>query len=85
MRSKDGRPPSAEATDQAMKHILATCKKHRVAPGLHCGSAEEALLRIEEGWQFLAIGSELKMMLTAAGDIVKKIGAGRAGGEMAKY
>ncbi|HYT89719.1 MAG TPA: aldolase/citrate lyase family protein [Gemmataceae bacterium] len=89
MRSKDGRPPSAEATNQAMKHILATCKKHKVAPGLHCGSADEANLRIEEGWQFIAIGSELKMLLTAAADITKKLGAARpgaaSGAEMAKY
>src|SRR5437667_10463146 len=40
MRSKDGKPPSPEATAEAMKHILATCKKHGVAPGLHCMSAE---------------------------------------------
>src|SRR5271154_2168440 len=59
MRSKDGKPPSAEATDQAMKHILATCKKHRVAAGFHCMSGEDAVRRIAEGWQFLAIGSEL--------------------------
>src|SRR6516162_5328716 len=63
MRSKEGRPPSAEATAQAMKHILATCRKHKVAPGLHCTSGEEARHRIEEGWRFVAIGSELKMML----------------------
>src|SRR5438067_7648463 len=31
MRSKEGRSPSAEATAQAMKHILATCRKHKVA------------------------------------------------------
>src|SRR5262245_17130246 len=55
MRGKDGKPPSGEATAEAMKHILATCKKHRVAPGVHCMSAEEAVLRMEEGWQFLAI------------------------------
>jgi 4-hydroxy-2-oxoheptanedioate aldolase len=85
MRSKDGKPPSAEATNEAMRHILATCKKHKVAAGLHCGSAEEAIRRIEEGWQFLAIGSELRMLLGAAGDIVKKLGAARPGGEMAKY
>src|SRR5262249_15458464 len=84
MRTKEGRPPSAEATNQAMRHILETCRKHRVPAGLHCGSAEEALRRIEEGWQFLAIGSELKLMLTAVGDIMKKLGTGR-GGEMAKY
>jgi len=85
MRGKDGKPPSAEATSQAMKHILATCKKHKVAAGLHCGTAEEVLLRIEEGWQFLAVGSELRMMLNGANEIVKKLGAGKAKGEMAKY
>ncbi len=85
MRGKDGRGPTAEATSQAMKHILETCRKHKVAPGVHCGSAEEAIHRIEEGWQFLAIGSELRMMLGAAADITKKLGAARPGGEMAKY
>src|SRR6516164_6928921 len=49
MRGKDGRPPSGEATAQAMKHILDTCRKHKVPAGVHCGSAEEVQHRIEEG------------------------------------
>jgi 4-hydroxy-2-oxoheptanedioate aldolase len=87
MRGKDGRPPSAEATREAMRHILATCKKHGVAAGLHCGSADEALARIEEGWQFLAVGSELRMMLTGAAAEVQKLGTASTAstGEMAKY
>jgi 4-hydroxy-2-oxoheptanedioate aldolase len=85
MRSKEGRPPSAEATNQALRHIRESCRKHGVPAGLHCGSAEEALRRIEEGWQFLAVGSELRMMLGAAGEIMKKLGAARPGAEMAKY
>jgi 4-hydroxy-2-oxoheptanedioate aldolase len=85
MRSKDGRPPSGEATAQAMKHILATCKKHGVAPGVHCFSGEEVRHRIEEGWQFLAINSELKMMLDGATTALQKIGLHQAQGETAKY
>jgi 4-hydroxy-2-oxoheptanedioate aldolase len=85
MRGKDGRPPSAEATREAMRHILATCKKHRVPAGLHCGSADEVNHRIEEGWQFLAIGSELKMMLDGAAAQVQKLAGGGARAEMAKY
>jgi 4-hydroxy-2-oxoheptanedioate aldolase len=85
MRSKDGRPPSAEETNRVMKHILATCRKHNVAPGLHCGSAEEALLRIEEGWRFLAVGSELRMMLEGVHAAVQKLGIGALKKEMAKY
>ena len=85
MRSKDGKPPSAEATNEALKHILATCKKHGVAPGYHCMNADEALLRIEQGWQFLAINSELKFMMDGTTTMLKKVGAARAGGEIAKY
>src|SRR5262249_52299801 len=85
MRSKDGKPPTAEATAQAMKHILATCQKHKVAAGVHCVTPEEVSLRIEEGWQFIAVGSELRMLLNAAGDLLKKIGIEPQKGEMAKY
>lgn len=83
MRTKDGKPPSGQATKEALDHVLATCKKLKVAAGLHCYSAEEALTRIEEGWQFLAIGSELRMMLTAAGAEIKKLGT--SGQLMANY
>jgi 4-hydroxy-2-oxoheptanedioate aldolase len=84
MRGQDLRPPSAEATAQAMKHILATCQKHRVPAGLHCYSAEEAKARIADGWQFLAVGSELRMMLDGAASVVRGLGSLRQG-EMAKY
>ena len=85
MRSKDGKPPGGEETQRAYQHILATCKKHKVAAGFHCTSPEEVLHRIEEGWQFLAIGSELKMMLDGVSDVMSKLDASKAAGEMAKY
>jgi 4-hydroxy-2-oxoheptanedioate aldolase len=85
MRTQDGKPPAAEATAEAMKHILETCRKHKVPAGLHCGSAQEALHRIEEGWQFVGVASELRMMLEAAGQVVQQLGAGGRKGEMARY
>jgi len=85
MRGKDGKPPSGAATAQVMTHVLETCRKHRVAPGLHCGSPEEARHRAGEGWQFLAIGSELRMMLDAANDVVQLFSGKSAKGELAKY
>ena len=85
MRGPDGRPPSAEATAEAMRHILATCRKCGVAAGVHTFSAEEARARIEEGWQFLAVGSELRMMLDGSGAIQRGLGAGGKAGESAKY
>ncbi len=84
MRGKNGSPPTAEATHQAMDHILRTCQKHKVAAGLHCGSAAEAQQRMAEGWQFVAVGSELKMMLTGASEIIRVLGQGR-GEDLARY
>jgi 4-hydroxy-2-oxoheptanedioate aldolase len=85
MRSKDGRPPSAEATNQALKHILETCKKHKVPAGIHCFSAEEVRQRMEQGWQFLAIVSEMKMLLNGVNDVVQKLGLGAVSRDAAKY
>jgi 4-hydroxy-2-oxoheptanedioate aldolase len=85
MRGPDGRPPSGEATTQVMRRILEACRRHKVPAGLHCGSAEEARLRIEEGWQFVAIASELRMMLDSANEVVRKVAGHRPQAEMAKY
>jgi 4-hydroxy-2-oxoheptanedioate aldolase len=84
MRGKDGRPPSAEATAQALKHVLETCRKHKVAPGLHCTTAEETLHRMDEGWQFLAIGSELRLMLNGVNAVLEGLG-GRHKADLARY
>jgi 4-hydroxy-2-oxoheptanedioate aldolase len=84
MRGPDGKPPSGEATTQVMKRILEACKRHGVAPGLHCTSGEEARHRIEEGWQFVAISSELKQMLNSATVELQKLGT-RQKGDLARY
>ena len=68
-----------------MKRILDACRRNKVAPGLHCGSADEARLRIDEGWQFLAVASELRMMLNAAEEVVRQVGLSKQTEEMAKY
>lgn len=84
MRSPDGKPPAPEATKEAMKHILATCKKHKVAAGVHTGSPEEARRMIDEGWQLIAIASELKMMLDGATNALTGLGD-RSNGDIARY
>jgi 4-hydroxy-2-oxoheptanedioate aldolase len=85
MRGPDGRPPHPEAFNQALKDILAGCKRNKVAAGIHTFSGEEARMRIEEGWQFIAVSSELRMMLDGAKAVVDAVGLGRDGGDLAKY
>ena len=84
MRTPDGKPPSPEAFQQALKDILAGCKRLGVAPGIHTFSAEEAKQRIAEGWQFIAVNSELKFMMDAAKQTLDVLGTSR-GEDLAKY
>jgi len=85
MRGPRGQPPTAEATAQAMKTILEACRRHKVAAGVHCMNVMEAEMRIAEGWQFIAIGSELKLMLDGAAAVVGPLLGDAFRGETAKY
>lgn len=85
MRGPDGKPPAGDVFSQTLKRIVDGCKRNNVAAGLHCGSPEEAKVRIEEGWQFLAVASELRMMLDSANRVVREMGLGKTRAEIAKY
>jgi 4-hydroxy-2-oxoheptanedioate aldolase len=85
MRSADGKPPHPDAFKEALAEILAGCKRNKVAAGIHTFGPEEARMRIEEGWQFIAVGSELKLLLDMSKKTTDAIGLGKGSGEMAKY
>ncbi len=84
MRAADGTPPTPEAFDRALADILAGCKRLRVAAGIHTFSADEAKRRIADGWQFIAVSSELKFMVDGAAKVVEAVGGG-AKTDLAKY
>jgi 4-hydroxy-2-oxoheptanedioate aldolase len=84
MRGPDGSPPTAAATAAAMKEILAACRRNKVAAGVHCFSPADAMRRIEEGWQFIAVNSELRMMMEGAAATVGPL-LGDRGAATAKY
>lgn len=84
MRGPDGKDPSAEEHEAMMQRVLEIGKKVGTPVGLHVQTVEDVEKRIEEGWQFLAIGSELKMMLTEAQKIVSALDLS-TGGDLARY
>ncbi len=64
--------PAAEAID----HILARAKAHGVVAGIHNGSPEYALKRIEKGFQFVTIGSDARFIAAGAQQVLAKMRAG---------
>ncbi len=76
-----GKTPQMETDDpqfvEALDRILRSAKSHGVAPGIHVADADAAKRRIEQGWQFIAISSELGFMNQAAASTLQ--GLGRSG------
>lgn len=85
MRQPDGTEASKDEFEATLRRILDAGRRAHTPVGLHVQSAEDALRRAGEGWQFLAIGSELRMMLAAAQDITKKLRPQKGAGDVARY
>lgn len=84
MRGPDGVDPTPEQHEAMLQRVLAAGKKVGTPVGLHVQSTEQIEKRIAEGWQFLAIGSELRFMTLEAQKIVSALKLKQAG-DLARY
>ena len=64
--------PAAEAID----HILARAKAHGLVAGIHNGTPEAALTRIEKGFQFVTVSSDARLMAAGAQEVMAKMRTG---------
>ncbi len=82
--SFNGRDADPDELEDHLQRVLAAGKKVGTPVGLHVQTTEQVQHRIEEGWQFIAIGSELKMMVTEAQRIVSTLDLAQSG-DLARY
>ena len=58
---------------EAIAHVREMCRRHGVAPGIHCSNAAAVNRRIGEGFQFCAMASELRYMLGGLRDDIGQL------------
>ena len=68
-----------------MTRIREAAQRQKLPCGLHVFSAADAVRRAREGWQFIAVVSELKMMLDGAAEIVRQVNPKSTASGFAKY
>ncbi|MGH6954028.1 MAG: HpcH/HpaI aldolase family protein [Alphaproteobacteria bacterium] len=77
-----GFPPGFDPTEpklvDAFKTIVAAAKRHGIAAGIHVGSVGYALKMIKEGYRFVSLLSELRLMSWVAKNAVAAVKAGQA-------
>jgi 4-hydroxy-2-oxoheptanedioate aldolase len=62
---------------QAIEHILARAQAHGVVAAVHNGSPEAALRRIGQGFQFVTIGSDARILAAGSAEILKRMRTSR--------
>jgi 4-hydroxy-2-oxoheptanedioate aldolase len=85
MRGPDGIDPSPEQLEAMLQRVLAAGKKVGTPVGLHVQTTDAVKRRIEEGWQFIALASELKMMMNGAQEFVQKLNLKSQAADLARY
>ena len=60
---------------QAIDHILKRAKAHGLVAGAHNGSATGALSRIAQGFQFVTVSSDARLMATGAQQVISEMRA----------
>jgi 4-hydroxy-2-oxoheptanedioate aldolase len=84
MRQADGREASDDEFESMIQRVIAAGKKTGTPTGMHVMDPKIALRRAEEGMQFIAIGSELRMMTEKAAETLNAVGLGDRK-ELVKY
>lgn len=84
MRPEDGSDPTPEEFESMLQRILAAGRKTGTPVGIHAFSVEDVKHRVAEGWQFLAIQSEMKMMVSRAQEYVSELGL-TVSSDLARY
>jgi 4-hydroxy-2-oxoheptanedioate aldolase len=62
---------------QAIAHILERARAHGVVAGIHNGAPPAALARIANGFQFVTVSSDARLMAAGAQQVVAAMRAGR--------
>ena len=85
MRDEDGTFPTPEEHEAMVQRVIEVGKKVGTPTGIHAMDPQSALDRAEQGMQFLAVGSELRMMLASAQEYLKALHPEQEAKDVARY
>lgn len=85
MRAPDGTFPTPEAHEAMIQRVIAAGKKVGCPTGIHAMDPESGISRAQQGMQFLAVGSDLRMMSQAAEATLAKLYPDRNKKDVVRY
>jgi 4-hydroxy-2-oxoheptanedioate aldolase len=85
MRTSDGSFPTPHEHEAMIQRVIAAGKKVKRPTGIHAMDPTSAIDRAKQGMQFIAVGSDLRMMTQKAQEIVEFIKPAEEKKDIARY
>jgi 4-hydroxy-2-oxoheptanedioate aldolase len=85
LREARGVQPTPQRVEEVLLRIREAAARHNVPCGIHVKNPDDAQRRIDEGWRFIAVGSELAMMLQYATALSSRFNQDGASAGLANY
>jgi 4-hydroxy-2-oxoheptanedioate aldolase len=85
MRQPDGTFPTAAEHEAMVQRVVQVGKQVRTPTGIHAMDPESALARAKQGMQFIAIGSDLRMMTQKGQEIIRIVRPDLGDKDLARY
>ncbi len=85
MRKPDGTEPTDDEFEAMVQRVIAAGKKVGCPTGIHTMDVKTAQMRAEQGMQFLAVGSDLRMMTLKAQETIEALRPKEAKKDVVRY
>ena len=85
MREADGSFPTPEAHESMVQQVIEVGRQVGTPTGIHAMDVESALMRAEQGMQFLAVASDLRMLTQKAQEVLRGLRPAEAVADIARY
>jgi len=85
MVSPDGRQPSDEQFEELISRVVSTGREVGTPTGMHVMDVAAARQRSAQGMQFIAVGSDLRMLVASAQPVVEQLLPEAARRDVARY
>ncbi len=85
MRAADGTFPTAEEHEAMIQRVIEVGKQVGTPTGIHAMDPASARERASQGMQFLAVGSDLRMMTFKAQEVMSELDPAEVAKDLARY
>ena len=85
MRAADGTFPTSDEHEAMIQRVIEIGKKVGTPTGIHAMDPTSARERADQGMQFLAVGSDLRMMTIKAQEVISVLDPAEEAKDLARY